>query len=128
MRKLSKYVDRGDAVEAFEALHAKIEAEVGPAVDYDGDSIAFLKTLSLVKQVRELSSKVIHDDGESAVLRVTIRAPNELAARWYTGNFYHSTHCQHSYDCCGHWYQSTPILKKAKRREWVIYSGRHLNI
>lgn len=77
---------------------------------------------------RILNQRVIRDDGESITVAVTIKAPSRDAAIVFTENNFGETHCKHSYDCCGHWYSSTPKLRHVKRKEWLIIHNAYLNI
>lgn len=81
-----------------------------------------------------LKHRLIDEDYKYGYARymVTIRAkkgirPVELGAAIHNQ---FSTHCQHAYDCCGHWYSSpyTHRLRHVKGREWVFPLVYHQNI
>lgn len=39
-----------------------------------------------------------------------------------------ATHCHHSYDCCGHWYQSAARVHYVARNLFAVTQGSHQNV
>lgn len=71
-------------------------------------------------------------NGDSFDIRLTVRA-SVLATKqdvneWATRTM--NTYCQHSHDCCGHWYSNvwTHMTRRTKSREWSIVVNRSRNI
>ena len=91
---------------------------------------AYDKASRDIHSVRVLSERRSWRDdyGDVRIATVTIKAPDELTARFWAGHFYGESHCTHSYDCCGHFYNSAPRIRRTKRREYVITSVAYQNV
>lgn len=68
------------------------------------------------------------EEGDSYLSQSTARLPSGLTRKEINSIGRSlaqelSTHCKHSYDCCGHWYRSVRVIIVSKRRLTIKYSN-----
>lgn len=54
--------------------------------------------------------------------------PDVERQRAWIENAHGATRCQHSYDCCGHWYNGSPTITHLPNGKWLVASGAYMNI
>lgn len=86
-----------------------------PICDNDGRIVAYFLNSRFVKESNE---------GDAVDHAWTIKIAKGIPLDEIKRGLHEALdqHCQHSYDCCGHWYRhaSTYDMKRAKRREYVL--------
>jgi len=77
-----------------------------------------------VKVVHSRHETYVGKYEETAIRRVYITFPFAVDRRTvaYAADDIFATHCQHSHDCCGHWYCSPAgyEAKKVRARTWMV--------
>lgn len=85
-----------------------------------------------VKVVSSPREKIEDKYGESVSRNVYLTFPAKVSAREvaYAAREIFETYCQHSYDCCGHWYCSPLgyMAKKVRGRTWMVPLSYNKNV
>lgn len=86
--------------------------------------------------IRILSARVVQTEYESYSVIYRVKVPKnatESKLREMVSDVFPAHRCQHSYDCCAHWYHGSGWLRKyrAKRgskRERIVTVSHYQNI